>query len=117
MVLNFSNTKALLEVSIAEKLYEKLVNQLAKDFTLSNISIEIPFKVSPTNLKTVLHQKIYNLILENFSKYLNLLYIIDVSENSIKNIETTDPLEIADQVCFLILKREFQKVWFKQQYS
>ncbi len=110
MVLNFKNTKALLEVSVTEKLYEKLVNQLTKDFTLSNITIDIPFKVSPTNLKTVLQQKIYNLILDDFSEYLNLLYIIDVPENSVKKIKTTNPLEIADQVSFLILKREFQKV-------
>ncbi|MBU2995216.1 hypothetical protein KO500_02170 [Cellulophaga baltica] len=117
MVTNYVNTKALLEASITEKLFEKLVSQLAKDFTLSNISIELPFEISPTNLKTILHQKIYNLILEDFSEYLNLLYIIDVPEHAIKKIKATEPLEISDQVSFLILKREFQKVLFKEQYG
>ena len=117
MIVNFLDSKSLLEASIQEDLYEKLVRQLVKDFGLANITIDFPYQVSPKNLKTILHQKIYRLILERFAEYLNLLYIIDVSEKAIKEINATDVVEIADEVSFLILKREFQKVWFKQKYA
>tara|TARA_R110000796_G_scaffold37722_4_gene95411 strand:+ start:326749 stop:327102 length:354 start_codon:yes stop_codon:yes gene_type:complete len=117
MVVNFLDSTSLFEASIKEDLYGKLVAQLVKDFGLANIAIDLPFQVSPKNLKTILHQKIYRLILERFAEYLNLLYIIDVSEKAIKEINATDVVEIADEVSFLILKREFQKVWLKQKYA
>lgn len=117
MIIDFVDSKALLQASIQEELYEKLVAQISKDFALANIAIDLPFNVTPKNLKTILHQKVYRLIMDRFSEYLNLLYIIDVSEKTIKAIQATDTIEIADQVSFLILKREFQKVWFKKKYS
>lgn len=117
MVVNFLDTKSLLDASIEENLYDKLVSQLTKDFGLANVDIDIPFKVSPKNLKTILHQKVYRLMMERFTEYLNLLYIIDVSEKKVKEIKAEDVVEIADQVSFLILKREFQKVWFKNKYA
>tara|TARA_R110002033_G_scaffold79931_3_gene131010 strand:+ start:36904 stop:37257 length:354 start_codon:yes stop_codon:yes gene_type:complete len=117
MLVNFSDSTALLSVSIEENLYEKLVQQLVKDFGLANITIDFPYQVSPKNLKTILHQKVYRLIMEQFAEYLNLLYIVDVSEKAVKEIEATDVVEIADEVSFLILKREFQKVWLKQKYA
>lgn len=117
MVVNFVDSKSLLEFLIQENLYEKLVAQLVKDFGLANITIDFPFQVSPINLKTILHQKVYRLIMERFAEYLNLLYIIDVPEKKVKEISGTDAVEIANQVSFLILKREYQKVWFKQKYA
>ena len=49
--------------------------------------------------------------------YLNLLYIIDVPEKVVKAIEATDVVEISEQVTFEILKREWQKVWFRNEYG
>jgi len=116
-MINYQDSQSLLSASQNENLYDTLVSQLVKDFGLANITIDIPFKVSPKNLKTILHQKIYRLMMERFTEYLNLLYIVDIPETTIKNIEGEDVVEIADQVSFLILKREFQKVWFRNKYS
>jgi hypothetical protein len=71
----------------------------------------------PEDLKKVIHEKVYVLIVEKFADYLNLLYIIDVPENTVKAIEAIDVVEVADEVTFLILKREWQKVWFKAKYN
>lgn len=117
MTVDFTEANTLLQTSVQEELYEKLVQQIEKDFKLANIPFDLPFKVTPKNLKTILHQKIYRLILDQFTAYLNLLYSIDVSEQLIKQITSEDPLQIADEVSFLILKREYQKVWFKRRYS
>lgn len=117
MMLNFTDSNALLKESVDSGLYQNLVGQLVKDFGLANIDVDLPFQVNPKNLKTILHQKIYSLMMEHFADYLNLLYIIDVPEKKVKDIEATDVVEISSHVALLILQREFQKVWFRQQYA
>mgnify|MGYP003608609202 FL=1 len=51
-----------------------------------------------------------------FAEYLNLLYIIDVSEEQIKKLDGSDVFKLSEDVTFLILKREWQKVWFRNKY-
>ena len=117
MIPNYLNSASLLADSVENNLYVQIVAQLEKDFGLANVSLELPYKVSPNNLKTILHQKVYHLMMERFTEYLNLLYIIDVPEKTIKDIQATDVVDISNEVTFLILKREFQKVWYKQKYA
>lgn len=117
MVLDFSSTSELLQKAQKHRLYGKLVAQLQKDFGLANIPVDLSHDISPGDLKTLLREKIYILILEKFPEYLNLLYIVDVPERSFKDIKVTDIVEVAEQVSFLILKRELQKVWLKDKYA
>ncbi|MBU2947702.1 hypothetical protein [Zobellia uliginosa] len=117
MVLNFSDSTDLLANAEKNELYNKLVAQVIKDFGLANIHIDVTPDILPNQLKAVLKEKIYRLIMERFSEYLNLLYIIDVPEKAFKEITVTDVVEVADQVTFLVLKRELQKVWLKAKYS
>ena len=110
------NTDSLLSQAEKETLYLKLVEQLNKDFILANEAIDFSLSISPTELKLQLHDKIYRLIEYKFAEYLNLLYIIDVSEEQIKKLDGSDLVVLAEQVAFLILKREWQKVWFRNKY-
>ncbi|MBP9792774.1 MAG: hypothetical protein KBC56_02120 [Flavobacterium sp.] len=110
------NTDLLLSEAQKEALYIKLVEQINKDFTLANENIDFPVEIAPIDLKIQLHEKIYRLIQHKFAEYLNLLYIIDVSEEQIKKLDGSDIMELAEQVTFLILKREWQKVWFRNRY-
>ncbi|WP_250435416.1 hypothetical protein [Hanstruepera flava] len=98
------------------KLYEQLVKQLNKDLALANIDLSFCEDVLPTSLKLLLHEMIYKLIQERFMDYLNLLYIIDVSEKKIKTLDGVDTLEMSEKVAFMILQREWQKVWFRNKY-
>lgn len=117
MKLDFPNSTDLLQNAQERQLYTKLVVQLKKDFGLANIPIDLANNVSPDNLRTFLHEKIYYLILEKFTEYLNLMYVIDVPEKAFKQIQMTDVVEVAEQVSFLVLRRELQKVWLKDKYS
>lgn len=110
------NTDLLLTQASVENLYLKLVEQINKDFNLANEGIDFPMSIAPEELKIQLHEKIYRLIQYKFAEYLNLLYIIDVPENEIKQLDGLDIVELAGQVSFLILKREWQKVWFRNNY-
>lgn len=117
MISDYLNWNSLLENAQKEGLYAKLIVQLQKDFALANIALALAEDMPPIRLKTILHEKIYYLILEKFTEYLNLLYIIDVPEKAFKEIEVTDVVEVAEQVTFLVLQRELQKVRLKAKYS
>jgi len=71
------------------------------------------------NLEQVFHKVVqsddWKELQEKFNDYLNLLYIVDVSEEKIKQLDGSDAIQLSEQVTFLILKREWQKVWFKNK--
>lgn len=111
-----ANTDLLLSEAQKQQLYLKLVEQLNKDFALANEPMDFPEGSTPIEIKLGLHEKIYFLIQHKFAEYLNLLYIIDVPEKEIKALNGGDIAELSEQVAFLILKREWQKVWFRNRY-
>jgi hypothetical protein len=109
------STDHLLTEAEKENLYSKLIEQLNKDFNFANEPVDFPLSTLPNELKIQLHEKVYRLIQYKFAEYLNLLYIIDVSEEEVKKLNGDDISELAAEVVFLILKREWQKVWFRNK--
>ena len=116
MFITPQNTDLLFQDAQRDDLYTKLIEQINKDFNLANEAIDFPLSTNPEELKIQLHEKIYRLIHYKFAEYLNLLYIIDVSEEQIKKLDGSDLLKLAEEVVFLILKREWMKVWFRNKY-
>ena len=106
----------LLSEAEKQNLYSKLIEQINKDFNFANEAVDFPQSTTPQELKVQLHEKIYRLIQYKFAEYLNLLYIIDVPEETVKQLDGTDLVELSEQVSFLILKREWMKVWFRNHY-
>ncbi|UKM65978.1 hypothetical protein GSB9_02551 [Flavobacteriaceae bacterium GSB9] len=98
------------------KLYKKLIQQLNKDFLLANVDLDFHEDILPSSLKLLLHEAVYRLIQEKFTEYLNLLYIVDVSETAVRALDGDDLVKLSEDVSFLILKREWQKVWLKSKY-
>lgn len=111
------STDDLLSEAEKQNLYSKLIEQINKDFNFANEAIDFPQSTTPQELKVQLHEKIYRLIQYKFAEYLNLLYIIDVPEETVKQLDGTDLVELSEQVSFLILKREWMKVWFRNHYK
>lgn len=110
------NFDELISQANEESLYLKLVNQLNKDFLLANIDLDFNEDILPTSLKYILQDTVFNLIQEKFAEYLNLLYIIDVPEYKVKQLDGSDIVQLSEQVTFLILQREWQKVWYRNKY-
>jgi len=108
------NAIEVLQNSKVENLYLNLVAQINKDFQLSNLYFSFEENISPTQLKEDFTTIISNLITNKYDDYLNFVYRVDVSESELLKIKEKDLPEIVDQIVFLVLKREFQKVWFKQ---
>lgn len=111
-----TNVDNLISQAEEENLYFKLIEQVNKDFHLANESIDLPSSILPFEFKNRVHEKLLYLIQHKFTEYLNLLYIIDVSESEIRKIDGSDLVQLAEQVAFLVLKREWQKVWFRKHY-
>ena len=114
--MNFEKSKEIFEKLKNFNLQEKLVVQIIKDFKRSNVSLVIPISSSNKDILKLLQEKLYVLFLEKFDDYLNLLYVIDIPEKSLKKVKTNDIVEVSKEVAFLAFEREFQKVWFKNQY-
>ena len=110
------STDELLSEAEKQNLYSRLIEQINKDFNFANEAVDFPQSTTPQELKVQLHEKIYRLIQYKFAEYLNLLYIIDVPEETVKQLDGTDLVELSEQVSFLILKREWMKVWFRNHY-
>jgi len=110
------STDHLLSEAEKENLYQKLIEQLNKDFNFANEPVDLSIDLNPEELKSQLHEKIYRLIQYKFAEYLSLLYIVDVPENEVKKLDGSDIMELSQQVAFLVLKREWIKVWFRNKY-
>jgi hypothetical protein len=110
------STDELLSEAEKENLYSRLIEQINKDFNFANEAVDFPQSTTPQELKVQLHEKIYRLIQYKYAELLNLLYIIDVPEENIKQLDGSDTVELSEQIAFLVLKREWMKVWFRNHY-
>ncbi len=107
----------LLEKYKEQDLYLPLLEQLGKDFGRAGIKLSITVEMPPQQVLTTLRETIYVLIMERWPEYLNLLYAVDVPEDTVKNIPLKDPVDMASEVSYLILARECQKVSLKRKFG
>ena len=117
MVPLFKESEELIRYASSVQLYEDLVLQIQKDFSLANLTLDLPADCNPNELKYLLQKNIQFLIEEKFSDFLNLLYVVDLPEATAKKILNIGDLHISEHYTFLILKRIWQKVWFRQKYK
>jgi len=101
-----------------ENLYSNRILQTAKDFQLASVVLEEELNISttPEKLVTLIEDAVYAVIQKDTVSYLNLLYIIDVPEKAINQLEPENTEQFAKDVAFLILKRCWLKVWYKAKY-
>jgi len=117
MIPEFKKSEELIKYAQSHQLYKDLVLQLKKDFSLANLTIDLPPDTDPEELKYLLQKNIQFLIEEKFSDFLNLLYIVDLPETAAGKITTLHEQNISIHYTFLILKRIWKKVWFRQKYQ
>ncbi len=113
---SISVLKLLDEVSDAN-LYPKLLIQVQKDFNRAGIPYNIDPDIAPKNLIATINNVLIDKLQNAFNEYLNLLYAVDVSEKEVRNFESEKVDDIAVYVTYLILKREWQKVWLKNKFN
>ncbi len=112
-----SNSSTLLSLVTNEGLFTDLLNQLQKDFELSGLSFEYTNSITTPTLIEKLQKKIARLVQTNFDAYLQLLYRIDIPEKMMHSDEMQDSVELAKKSTFVILQREWEKVYFRKKFS
>lgn len=112
----FQNGEDLMEYAKNQGMYGALVAQIKKDFSRVNLELLLAVDSQPKVLKAVLWENVYLLLMERFPEYLNVMYAVDIPEHAFKNLVITDTVDVAEQVTFLILNRELQKVSSKEKY-
>ena len=116
-MLKSINSLELFKSIEVEQLLKKIVEQLNKDFQLANINNQFKASISSKSLKINLDAIVLDLISNKYDDYLNLLYRIDIPEKELAFIKGDKLTDAVEQISFLILKREFQKVWLKKNYK
>ncbi|WP_298365689.1 hypothetical protein [uncultured Lutibacter sp.] len=116
-MLTPKNSIELIGVLESENLVVNLIQQLNKDFELANIDIQFNLELSTEKLFDHLNEVILSLLKYKYDDYLNLVYRIDVSEKELAKVGQEKFEVIVHQLVFLILKREYQKVWLRKNYK
>ncbi len=111
------NTAELIEQINQSELYLDLIKQLNKDFNLAGVSVKFYNDETPRIVFDQLKEIILELLQKKFDDFLHILYRIDVNEIQIKKIIEDMSGDIEEQISFIILKRVWQKVWYKKYYT
>lgn len=100
-----------------EPLYPNLIAQIQKDFDLTGVYIDLPENASPEQLINTVSQVVYSLVQYKFDTFMQLLYRIDVAEQ-IMQTDSVDTAEVVtEKATYEILKREWQKVQWREKFS
>ena len=95
---------------------DKLLEQVNKNFPLAKNALAVI--ESEELLILELSQYIQELIDTDFSKLVNTLYRIDVSETKIKKaLQNCQPQESNKVIARLIIEREKQKIKTREEYK
>lgn len=116
-MLTAKNSLELLESIEVENLYLRLIEQLNKDFQMANVTGTFDITNSPIQLKKRLFEVLLNLITKQYDDYLNLLYRIDVPESELAKLNNDNLTTSIEEITYLVLKREYQKVWLKHNFD
>ncbi|PCI01350.1 MAG: hypothetical protein COB81_07240 [Flavobacteriaceae bacterium] len=110
------NALQLLQTVQLENAYVKVVEQLNKDMYMAALDIEFPTDLSPASLVKNLEVQLEILLLKQYDDYLNLMYRVDVQEADLLKLKGLFADALITEIAFLILKREWQKVYFRSKF-
>lgn len=111
------DAQELISLAAEKKLLRPLLLQVDKDFKRANIQLDGFVHCEVGEVERSLREKIYFLLMERFDDYLNLMYMVDVPEKAFRDLEITDVVGVSEQVTLLILRREWQKVCYRNSYE
>lgn len=108
----------LAKYSSDQEILSLLIAQLTKDFESCGIAMELELDASVQAIKNAVFKSLGNDIRSAKSKIHNLLYRIDVSENSVGQIQNnTDLNRFIDLLADVVIERELKKVLIRKHYS
>ncbi|WP_299432814.1 hypothetical protein [uncultured Aquimarina sp.] len=110
---NIVSSEQLVQEISGSDLYPQLIQQLQKDLNRAGIDYEINLNAAPKELFLEIERLLLKRLNTAFNEFLNLLYAVDVSERDIRKCDSEESAVIAQHATYLILKREWQKIYFR----
>ncbi len=98
-------------------LYQKLLQQIQKDFELSGLNIEIAVDIKPLELFEFLKNAIKQMINYQFDILINLFYRIDISLSDVKHQDVKNLDEMANDLTVAVIEKTWKKVNLREQLS
>jgi hypothetical protein len=108
---------AIITKKISKNHYKSLLVQLNKDLTLSGIDFAFEMNCLPRVLIEQLTFLVESLIKNDYQKFSQFMYTIDISENKINNIKESNLHKMIEKITNLVLERAVKKVIFKDRYK
>jgi hypothetical protein len=107
------------KVYINPDLIKQLLVQLQKDFVHTQLFNDVIIDtIDGSQVHDLLYTEVKNLLHNNYGVLSNTLYRIDISEQQLKEaLRANGTMDEAEVVTQLILKRELQKVVYKNIYK
>ncbi|MCV6631670.1 MAG: hypothetical protein OIF50_17625 [Flavobacteriaceae bacterium] len=109
----FESSMAVLDHATTHSLYSKLLLQLQKDLHRANLDLEIQTDIAPEGLKEKLQGFIRSLLNQHYEQLFHFLYLVDVSEKDMLRITEEPTADLSELCALLVLKRTWQKVWYR----
>ncbi len=103
-----------------EALLPEILSKSAKDFSTKKIEIsnEETALESYDSLKAYLTQKVAELMDNDFERFLNSLYRIDINERKIKEVLVDkNILSIPEKIADLIIARQIERIKYQRMYK
>jgi hypothetical protein len=100
-----------------QQLYQKLLIQIRKDFGLTGLNIDLSDNTEPKELIMRISDVLYPLVQYRFDTFMQLLYRIDIAEQIMKSGEVETAEVLTAKATYQILKREWQKVEWREKFK
>jgi hypothetical protein len=97
------------------EVWERLIEQLNKDLALVGLSdIELQTKITPKELWNGLQTIFSELMHQKTSRFIHLLYRIDIHEKEIQDLMRHD--DFLERLVYRVVERSFQKIYWRSVY-
>ncbi|WP_177763046.1 hypothetical protein [Flavobacterium sp. I3-2] len=107
---------SLLNTELTNKaLLDQLILQLNKDFYRATQEEVVPSNASVFEIVANLEIQLKVIVDQHPNKLSTLLYLIDIPEHEVHKNLKENPDQMIEVLCYLILKRECQKVYFRNK--
>ncbi len=107
-------------IMVDKELLPEVLSKSAKDFSTNKIEIssEETGIESYDLLKEYLAQKVAELMDNDFERFLNSLYRIDINERKIKEVLIDkNILSIPEKIADLIIERQIERIKYQRMYK
>ena len=106
---------ALMQEIVSSESLILLIQQLNKDLLLSGVEHQFSESLTPAELINGLNGLLESFIRDDFQGFLNFLYRVDIPESALQTSGSSGMTEYLQKCSFLVLKREWKKVWFRNK--